>query len=548
MSFIYKLYKHSTYPFILAFLLSLFFMLPLFNIGIPEGHDLWYHMSRIKGSYELLNVGVFPAKVLPGFYFDYGYAVGLFYPAALLYIPVFLMKLGLNEVTAYLCFVSLINIGTSLSMFYTTKTLSKSRYTATLATIFYVFASYRVYTDFYSRQALGELIGMMFIPMIFLGMYHITFGNYKKWSILSIGMLGLVTSHTLSTILATAFLSIYSIVYIKNYIREPKRFLFLCLSAVVTIALCFSYLISMWQMMSSDIFQYMIPWTQALWNQLDSISQIFYHLGLENVFPFGIDLIIFIIAFIGILFQNYKCIKIPLVRLFGALTLISIFLTLKIVPVGIVEKLDFMQFIWRIFTFVSFFVAYLAATSGSLIKRHSMKIVVGISLIIYILTSYLIFSDNYLNTHVVYQQIKGYSFEYDSAEFIPEDANMPKLFLRSLNQQVISNNEIDYTYKRDASSYYIYFSENNLNDSAFEVPLLYYFGYAAYITSPQGEGFLEISKSENSLITINVGNYTEGSIRIFYNGTSLQKYSFYIQIIGWIFFLIYLGKNIKDSL
>ena len=47
-------------------LMTVVFTLPMIGQGIPSGHDLIYHFSRIVGSFDLLNRGEFPARILPG--------------------------------------------------------------------------------------------------------------------------------------------------------------------------------------------------------------------------------------------------------------------------------------------------------------------------------------------------------------------------------------------------------------------------------------------------------------------------------------------------
>ena len=86
---------------------------PNFQYGIPDGHDLIYHWSRIMGTVELLNKGVEHAIMLPGFYYNYGYPVPLFYPTGLLNIVVFLVRYGMSLGVAYTLFIFLMHILTA---------------------------------------------------------------------------------------------------------------------------------------------------------------------------------------------------------------------------------------------------------------------------------------------------------------------------------------------------------------------------------------------------------------------------------------------------
>ena len=539
MKRVYVYYQKSV-PFILALVLSVLFMLPMLHKGLPNGHDLLYHLSRVMGSYELLNVGVFPAKILPGFYFDYGYAVGLFYPTALLYIPVFLMKLGLNIIPAYLVFIFLINYFTTLSMYYATLKITKSQWIAIVASVLYVLATYRTYSDFYTRQALGEFIGMMFIPIVFSAMYDIIWGDVKYWPILTIGMVGLITSHTLSTILISLYLTLLVVFNLHRFIHQPKRLGYLVLAALMTLGLTSNYLLSMWQMMKSDTFQYMEPWTLAMWNAVSELKAAFYGFWVVSKFPYGLDYITAVIVLMGSFIYAKRIFKSAMLGFMVVAGVISLALTSTIVTPDVTELMNFMQFPWRLFIFITFFSSVLAAYILNQIPQTWVRNGLAFLLVVYTMASYLGFSNAYMEHHPIYTDFPGYSPYHASAEFIPLDANMNKLIARSFKQQVVSNNEINYTYKREADSYTIYFSENTKSDSILEVPLLYYRGYAAYITSPQGNAFLDISDNDNALISVKLADYKEGTIRVFYNGTKLQKYSQLFNLVFYFVFMIVL--------
>lgn len=72
--------------------------------GMPRGHDLTFHLSRILAIKDGLVTGEFPVKIYPGYIDGYGYANGLLYPDLFLYIPAVMTLLGLKLLTSYKVF------------------------------------------------------------------------------------------------------------------------------------------------------------------------------------------------------------------------------------------------------------------------------------------------------------------------------------------------------------------------------------------------------------------------------------------------------------
>jgi len=153
-------------PLVLLLMLILY-TFPFYNRGIVFGHDLIYHLSRAMGAYEQIKLGIFPVKVLGGFYGGYGYAVGLFYPTGLLYIISFLLYFGVSLLISYKLWIVLITFLTLISMYISSYTIVSSKRFALVSTFLYVFSIYRNYADLLARAALGEYIVFMFLPIVF---------------------------------------------------------------------------------------------------------------------------------------------------------------------------------------------------------------------------------------------------------------------------------------------------------------------------------------------------------------------------------------------
>lgn len=203
--------------------------LPLFYIGVndggtmfPGGQDTVFHLLRIEGIVKELRCGNFPARISSVWLGEYGYPASVYYGDVLLYIPAFFRLFGFTVMGAYKIYVFLINFATVLISEYSFRKIFQNRKIATLLTLVYVAASYRL-VDIYIRAAVGEYTALTFMPLIALGVYDIYYGenrtlrkNLYDATILAIGMSGIVTSHVLSAEMAAVSLTLVCVICLKK--------------------------------------------------------------------------------------------------------------------------------------------------------------------------------------------------------------------------------------------------------------------------------------------------------------------------------------------
>ena len=110
----------------------------------------------------------------------YGGQIPIFYHLTFFYLYfVFHLLLSLSEIVSFNWTLIIINILTSISMFFTVKTISKNKNVALVSTIMYMTAIYRL-CDIYKRGALGETVSFIFIPLLILSIYKIFYENIEK--------------------------------------------------------------------------------------------------------------------------------------------------------------------------------------------------------------------------------------------------------------------------------------------------------------------------------------------------------------------------------
>lgn len=143
---------------------------PVFSYFLYNTHDISFHLLRIQGLKEGLLSGQFPVRIQPNWLNGYGYGVSVFYGALFLYVPAFLTLIGFQIQTAYKVYILLVNTATCLIAYYCFRKVFADDKAGVLASLLYTLAPYRL-TNLYIRAAVGEYTAMVFLPLIFYGLF-----------------------------------------------------------------------------------------------------------------------------------------------------------------------------------------------------------------------------------------------------------------------------------------------------------------------------------------------------------------------------------------
>ncbi len=174
-------------------------------------HDTFFHISRIEGYAQAIKHGDFIPRIYPLKNNSFGYGSPLFYCDFLLLIPSLLYIWGVSLIQSYHAALFTFTFLSAITMFYTTKIITKRLDTSYLSTVFYIFVNYRV-SDVYVRGALGEIMAFAFLPLVLLAAYYLFLREHNKatnWLIIS--MSGLIFTHNITFVLACIFLLIFII-------------------------------------------------------------------------------------------------------------------------------------------------------------------------------------------------------------------------------------------------------------------------------------------------------------------------------------------------
>lgn len=223
----------STEQIIVAGILTLSILLaylPYCTDYMSLGADGAFHLLRIEGLKEtLLHGGQFPVRVQEYWLYGHGYAVSSFYGDLFLIFPALLRLIGFSLMDAYKIFVLAVLAGTAVIAYRSFYRCTGSRYGALLGSVLYELAPYHIY-NIYNRNAVGEYLGMMFLPMVICGFYLVYTQDEKKPDYagakmpLIVGLSGILQSHLLTCEMTVVALVLAALVmWRKTFRKETLR-------------------------------------------------------------------------------------------------------------------------------------------------------------------------------------------------------------------------------------------------------------------------------------------------------------------------------------
>ncbi len=218
--------KHKTLlcSVLVSFLLATLFTYPYLKMDfLPIEHDTFFHLSRIEGLAKSLQHGICLPSIYPDKNNGFGYASPLFYCDVLL-IPFALLYL--MHVPLAVCYKILIFVSTflaSFTMMHLIHHVTKKEFISWILAAAYTFSNYHI-TDVYVRGAVGEVMAMIFLPILVEGLYRLFYEQDTAHdSVYTIGVAGLLLCHNLTFAMGVVLSIVFFCLNWKRINREVFR-------------------------------------------------------------------------------------------------------------------------------------------------------------------------------------------------------------------------------------------------------------------------------------------------------------------------------------
>ncbi len=555
-----KLKSNKYIPYIIILIASTIISFNFFRLNLSEFNEARIHIMRIASIKEVILKGIFPCFISSKHMMGFGYALNIFYGPMTTYIPIAISFLCGSSIMGLKIFTLITIVLSGITMYNFILRISKNKLTALISSLIYITAPYKI-TNIYSRNAVGEYTAFIFIPMIFHGIFNIIHGNKKINFLIIVGAVGLILSHTITTIYVCIFALIYLLINYKKIIdKETLKNIFIDLILIVLLTSFFLI----------PLLEHKIDGNYAIFDSesmgASAINVQHTGLGFRDLFSseFGNQEIVFSIGFI-ILFcliltpflykkqrdnQEYK--------IFLILGIVALWMCTKIFPWFLFpEILTILQFAWRLEGFFIFFISYICAcniiTASKLIKdkKNILPIIVMLATICssYGITARYI-SDGNLDKDTNYENkfslAKKLSPLLVNREYLPlnADKNLQYIENREDGTIILDGDALIENEQKDGLNYN--FKVSNVDNAKLELPYIYYHGYTVKINNKKITPY----QSENGFLSIDLNE--SGEVSVNYTGTMVEKLGYAISgltLLGIliIFFKTKVGKLIENK-
>lgn len=540
--------------YILIIIASIIISIPLANKSLNIYRDDGIqHICRIIGTEQTLADKQFLPMIMSNLCNNFGYSWNIFYSPLTAYMSVMFRIFNFSYVNCLKLCMFVIVLLSGLTMYKLTFRITKNKKLATLASIIYILAPYRI-TDMYTRTALAELASFIFIPIVFEGLYIIVNEEKKSYK-LALGAAGLILTHQVIAMYTAIICFVYLIVFFKK-LKSKTVLKNIGVNLLFCILMTSFYWVGLLQHYFSTSYEVFVPgrmereevliFYKAKFSQLfitSSEQTMIYAIGLLSV----IGLVLTPIAYKKVP-EEYK--KTYMFFLITGVILIG--MTLSIFPFEeLPQALTMLQFTFRLFTFTSFFFAFVVATNFAILIKNfkTLDIVILLTISVLLLVPYkskLDFNlkdneERLINGVRVSENTGRVHAGMASMEYLPTKAfkNLKYIANRKDEVIVLDNNEAvisDYT--KQASNMNCKISNIN-KETTIELPYIYYLGYRVYANGQE----ITYTESDNGFIQINIAK--DSQIKVKYLGTNEMLISYAVSIISFATIIVLNHKN-KD--
>lgn len=534
---------------LVALILSIPILNPKLDVYFDDGIQ---HVARAYGTLESIKEqGLYP-NVISEFTNGFGYSWNLFYgPLSSLGIILFSFLCN-SFVVSYKLFAFVCLIFSGIFMYKFMINITKNSNTSLLTGIIYLTFPYHL-TDWYIRNALGEFMSFMFVPLVFLGLYNLLKTTEKNYY-LAIGAIGLILTHNLSTLITAVFSLIYLIVNFKC-LKETRVKKGLIIN-IIFILLVTSFF---WAPMIETKFKadYQVYEKDAMSTKESVTGQALefkrlFATGNDDIYVFELGPHIIIMLVFSIMTVKRLRDEIKKEYIFALVAgLICVWMSTKYFPWKLMPNfMMIIQFPWRMLSIAGFFLSIVCSINmTAVIKNFNAKdsIIISCICIVYVvaLAGFIPYSNDISEIeNYTLGRMSGKTVEVVAgtakAEYLPKKAFENRFYIatRENATYVLTGKAIIENEEKDGTSYKAKIKTVE-EETVLELPYIYYPGYEVRTDGMIVDNY----ETENGFLGITLDKNEEIELEVNYKGTNIMRISTLISIISFIVLGIYVWKK-----
>lgn len=541
--------KNINYIF-LIFLATIIVLVPMSSKNYFLGHDTLYHSANIEDISESISIDNLIPNYISKIVGDgYGYGTRIFYPSLSHFSTAYIYKvtsLISNDIYYSMkIFHFIVLFLSGITMYFLMIKMFNNKKIALLSSFIYMLFPYRL-SEIFIRDAYGESMIFIFMPLIFLGLLYLIENNYKKFLIFFIiGYTLGIYSHLISMFYFTIFLIPFFILYAKD-IFQRKKILMLLLSAITIILLVSPFIFPMLEhKIYGDYYVFAensMGTLKSLKSSSLSLSSYFLQQPNKNFgeINFYINFIVIIMFTITIIFKrklNLNKKENKLFCMFIITMIMAVIVMSPLMPWGKIPEIFYiLQFVWRLEIILCLAVSVITPLFIKiLINKKYFNIILSL-LIILLFISSLCNIKSYSNEVLIFENNNNWDWGMGwQKEYLPTKARK-----KYESYSLVRNNDIilikgQATIKEIKNDVpYLEFNVYNVNKNVIiEFPRYYYLGYKL---TDENNKEISIYENENGFIETTIKK--NGQYYLNYEGTLIQKISKLLMFTGIIIMIL----------
>ena len=206
-----KIKEKKWIHYIIIVAIGLLVAIPFCWVQLRETDDGYVHLLRVISVGLSFEHGAFPFLLTPFFCRNFGYTMTAFYPPLVTYLPYILGVITNSSHIGIKIFSALTIPISGIFMYNFVHEVTEKKGIAFLSAIIYMVFPYRLEV-YLNRFAMGEFTALIFIPIVFQGLYNLLHGDKKKHFYITIGAVRLnAFSYDYNNICSTVLLSLCDI-------------------------------------------------------------------------------------------------------------------------------------------------------------------------------------------------------------------------------------------------------------------------------------------------------------------------------------------------
>ncbi len=553
-------------PYILIIIIGFLVSIPLLWVQVCKTHDGVIHLIRTISVDLSFNNGQFPFLLVPFFCRNFGYTMTAFYPPLVTYIPYILGLIAGSAHIGIKLFAALTIVFSGIFMYNFVNEITKNKAVSFLSAIIYMTFPYHLELIF-KRFAIGEFTALAFIPLVFQGVYNLLNGNKKKHFYIAIGGIGLMLSHTITTMYTAIFCLIYILFDVNKFLK--KEVITKCIINTLFILLITAFFsVPLLEFKNEAYYSIFDP--GAMNTNIEKVEdsavepwQFLKDKDVQNGVSFVLGIPTVIMLCISILAYQYVESKYKeLYKIHLILGLFLLFMCTKVFPWKYMPQiLNNIQFPWRLIGLAMFFLAPIFAMNVYYLLKQIKKETIKDILYIAILVMVAIFTTIKLGTYPSEKAIDGIYEEnvrknpiithwQVNRDYLPYKALLEKRgYMETRKDKVyVLKGKATIENERKKALNMTFDIINVEANTTIELPYLFYPGYTVMLENKNEKEKLDTIESEKGFVqVILTDNIEKATITVQYTGTNLEKVSYTVSGISLIGFILYIAWNKKKK-